>query len=502
MADAESGCERRCYNVASFAHHSRFAPEGRSLRLLSVLVPLYNEEETVTVLIDRVLNVSLPEGVDREIVVVDDGSTDGSADAVRAKIAEHPGRIRLFSLERNRGKGAAIRTAIAHAAGEFAIIQDADLEYDPNDYTRLLQPLLDGRADAVYGSRFLVAGERRVLYYWHSLANHALTTLCNMAADVNLTDMETCYKAFRVSLVKSIPLRSERFGIEPELTIKLAQRHACIYELPISYHGRTYAEGKKIGLKDALQAFFIILRCAATRDIYLDNGAKILDALAQTPRFNEWMASCIRPFLGPTVIELGAGIGNLTQCLARGRKRYIATDIDEEHLGRLRTRFGARPNVVLRRCDLESTADFEPLTESVASVVCLNVLEHVADDRQGLRNIWSALEPGGAAILLVPADPRIYGTLDTVLGHHRRYTEQEIRTKLSAAGFTVERVFGFNRITRPGWILNGRILRRSSFGRVQLWVFDRFVWLWRKLENIIPWGPVSLIAVARKTSRL
>jgi glycosyltransferase involved in cell wall biosynthesis/ubiquinone/menaquinone biosynthesis C-methylase UbiE len=491
----------RCYNVATSALHPRLAPEGPALRLLSVLVPVYNEEETVGVLLDRVLSVTLPDSMDREIIVVDDGSTDGSVDAVRAAMARHPAKVRLFIQEQNRGKGAAIRAAIAQAAGEFAIIQDADLEYDPNDYPRLMQPLLDGRADAVYGSRFLVSGERRVLYYWHSLANHALTTLCNMIADVNLTDMETCYKAFRLSLVKSIPLRSERFGIEPELTIKLAQRHACIYELPVSYHGRTYGEGKKIGLKDALQAFFVILRYGATRDIYLDSGAKILDALAQTPRFNEWMASCVRPYLGPTVLELGAGIGNLTQCLARGRKRYIATDVDEEHLSRLRTRFGARPNVELRRCDLESAGDFKPLRESVATVVCLNVLEHVADDMQGLRNIRSALEPGGVAVLLVPADPRIYGTLDTVLGHHRRYTEGEIRTKLEAAGFTVERVFGFNRITRPGWILNGRILRRDSFGRVQLWIFDRFVWLWRRLERILPWDPVSLIVAARKPSR-
>jgi glycosyltransferase involved in cell wall biosynthesis len=486
--------------VASFALHVRFAPEGLALRLLSVLVPVYNEEESAGVLLDRVLNAPLPDGMDREIIVVDDGSTDGSVTAIREKQAQHPARIRLFIHDQNRGKGASIRTAIARAAGEFAIIQDADLEYNPIEYARLIQPLLDGRADAVYGSRFMVAGERRVLYYWHSLANHALTTLCNMVADINLTDMETCYKAFRLSLVKSIPLRSDRFGIEPELTIKLAQRGACIYELPISYHGRTYAEGKKIGLKDALEAFFIILRFGATRDIYLDNGAKILDALAQTPRFNEWMASCVRPYLGSSVLELGAGIGNLTHCLARGRKVYIATDIDEEHLGRLRTRFGARPNIALRRCDLESAADFEPLRESVSTVVCLNVLEHVADDLQGLRNIWSALEPGGTAVLLVPADRSIYGTLDTVLGHHRRYSKEEITAKLTSTGFIVDKVFGFNRITRPGWILNGRILRRDSFGGIQLWIFDRFVWVWRKLERILPWGPVSLIAVARKPS--
>jgi SAM-dependent methyltransferase len=198
------------------------------------------------------------------------------------------------------------------------------------------------------------------------------------------------------------------------------------------------------------------------------------------------------------VLELGAGIGNLTLRLARGRKRYIASDIDLEHLGRLRTRFGARPNITIAQCDLESAADFAPFEASMSTVICLNVLEHVADDLGGLRHIYSALEPGGRAVVLVPSDPKIYGTLDRVLEHHRRYTSQELTAKLEQTGFIVEHVFQFNRITRPGWIINGLILRRSSFGRFQLWIFDRFVWLWRRIDHFLPWGAVSLIAVAKK----
>lgn len=468
------------------------------LVLLSVLIPLYNEEELVGALIERVLRVRLPEQVDCELVVVDDGSGDASVEVVSALAAKYPGRIRLIRHARNQGKGAAIRTAIHHATGDIAIIQDADLEYDPEEYPRLLAPLLAGKADAVFGSRFLVSGERRVLYYWHSLANHLLTTLCNMAADVNLTDMETCYKAFRLPLVKSIPLRSNRFGIEPELTIKLAQRHACIYELPISYHGRTYAEGKKIGLKDAFQAFFTILRFGFTRDIYLSHGAKILDALAHTPRFNRWMASTVSPFLGQRVLEIGAGIGNLSMHLSRRRQHYTASDFDAEHLARLRTRLLYRPNVTVRECDLENAGHFESMREQFDSVVCLNVLEHVENDFQGLENIRRALLPGGRAIILVPNDPRLYGTLDSVLGHHRRYTEAELTAKMTQAGLTVERVIPFNRITRPGWILNARVLKRQSFGRFQLWVFDRLVWVWRKLDPLLPWGPVSIIAIGKK----
>jgi len=253
---------------------------------LSVLVPLYNEEEYVGTSIERVLNAPLPEGLSLEIVVVDDGSTDGSAEVVE-NLAQRYSQVRLVRHPMNRGKGSAIRTALQQARGEFAIIHDADLEYDPKDFVKLLHPLVEGEADAVYGSRFQVAGERRVLYFWHALANRVLTTMCNMASNLNLTDVETCYKAFRTGLVRSIPLRSERFGIEPEITIKLAQRQARIYEVPINYHGRTYEEGKKIGLWDAVKALLVILRYGVTRDIYLDAGARILDTLAQTPGFNE-----------------------------------------------------------------------------------------------------------------------------------------------------------------------------------------------------------------------
>jgi SAM-dependent methyltransferase len=312
--------------------------------------------------------------------------------------------------------------------------------------------------------------------------------------------METGYKAFRMSLVKSIPLRSERFGLEPELTIKLAQRGASLYEVPISYHGRTYAEGKKIGLKDALQAVWSIMSYGLRRDIYLDKGARILDALAQTPRFNSWMADTVRPYVGSMVLEIGAGIGNLSQFLCPRRKSYVATDLDEEHLGRLHVRFQNRPNIRLQQCDLSNPRDFEKVGARVDTVVCLNVLEHIADDAVGLRNIASALAPGGRAIILVPQDQSIYGTLDEVLGHFRRYSESELRLKMEAAGFEVERVLYFNRITRPGWFFNGRILKRTHFSRFQLWIFDRMVWLWRRLDRILPWPSVSIIAIGKKAS--
>jgi glycosyltransferase involved in cell wall biosynthesis len=228
---------------------------------LSVIVPAYNEVATVHELLRRVAIAPLPDGVDLEMVVVDDGSTDGTRELLR-ELAERsdPAPFRLVLHEANRGKGAAVRTGLGAGRGDYLLIQDADLEYDPREYPRLLQPILDDEADVVYGSRFLGGGPHRVLFFWHSLGNRALTTLSNMLTDLNLSDMETCYKVFRRETLEGIELRSNRFGIEPELTAKVARRGARIYEIPISYRGRTYAEGKKIGWKDGVSAIWAIIR--------------------------------------------------------------------------------------------------------------------------------------------------------------------------------------------------------------------------------------------------
>lgn len=222
---------------------------------LTVVIPVFNEAKTIAEIIDRVQAVP----VDKEIVIVDDFSTDGT-DAELQRLAAKFDNVRTFRHERNYGKGRALRTGFQHAQGDYVIIQDADLEYDPEDYSQLLKPLDAGKADAVFGSRFLSTQERRVLYFWHSVGNQFLTLLSNMMTDLNLTDMETCYKVFRRDLIQSIPLEEDRFGFEPEITAKLAKAGARIYEVGISYHGRTYAEGKKIGAKDGFRALWCIVK--------------------------------------------------------------------------------------------------------------------------------------------------------------------------------------------------------------------------------------------------
>lgn len=225
---------------------------GGTLKL-SIVIPVYNERETLDEIIRRVRATPY----DKEIILVDDFSTDGSREILDTYADDTD--IRIFRHERNMGKGAALRTGFSHVTGDIIIIQDADLEYDPAEYGNLLRPIIDGKADVVYGSRFM-GGPRRVLYFWHSVANQILTLFSNMMTNLNLTDMETCYKVFRSDVLSRITINSDRFGVEPELTAKIAKMDVRVYDIPVTYSGRKYDEGKKIGWKDAVMAFFYIIR--------------------------------------------------------------------------------------------------------------------------------------------------------------------------------------------------------------------------------------------------
>ena len=460
--------------------------------LLSVVVPCYNERATVAELLRRVREVP----IDKEIIVIDDVSTDGSRDVVASLAKEHP-EIRQLLQPVNQGKGAAIRRGIAEARGDIVIIQDADLEYDPEEYPKLVQPIIDGHADVVFGSRF-EGYPRRVMLYWHRLGNTFLTFLSNATTNLDLTDMETCYKVFRREVIQSINLQSNRFGIEPEITAKVAKRGYRVYEVPISYYGRDYWEGKKINWKDGFSAIWTILKYGLFDDPSNEPATYFtIRRLDQLKRYNKWIWERLRPFIGQRVLEVGAGSGTWTRFMY-GRELIVATDKETPYVDRLRNRFRRKPGIVIERLDLDSDSALELARYNFDTVTCINVLEHTNDDVAALCRAHKLLQPGGRIVVYVPAGKNLFGSLDKGVQHQRRYERDEIANKLKEAGFEIEDVSFQNKVARFAWWLNSRVLRRSALPSAQSAFFDFFVPLFKKLDGDHPSTGLSLIAIGRK----
>jgi len=461
---------------------------------LSVVMPVYNEHATVREILRRVAANPLV----WEIVIVDDCSTDGTRELLhRLESQDRPARpIHRFVYHPvNRGKGAALRTGFRHVQGEITLVQDADLEYDPREYGKLVEPILQGDADVVYGSRF-TGSPRRVLYFWHSIANKLLTTLSNMATDLNLTDMETCYKVFRSEIIQSIPIRSDRFGFEPEITAKIAKLGCRVYEVPISYYGRSAAEGKKIGLQDAFQALWTILKFAIVDDIVMETGHETLRVLHRAGGpYYRWQYEQIRHWLGERILEVGSGIGIMTRYLL-GAERVTATDVSPVYLRQLERSFGNYANVQVRPFDL--TRSSEDSVGENDSVVCLNVLEHIEDDVGALRIMLRALRPGGRLVLYVPADPRLYCEIDRGLGHFRRYRMGELIRKVREAGFRVIHARHHNSIGAIGWWVNGKVLRKKSLEEGQVRGFSLLLPLLKLSERFESRFALSLLVVGER----
>ena len=473
---------------------------------LSVIVPVYNEQFLVQASLSRLRILGQSSLLQRiKVIVVDDASKDQTPVAIERfreslQAEQWCGKFewKFLRHEHNQGKGAALRTGLEYADTDLTVFHDADLEYHPRDLLKMIPLFVEEDADAVFGSRFLAGDFRRILFFRHSLGNTFLTFLCDLVCDLNLSDMETCYKMVRTELLRSIPLESRDFRIEPELTIKLAKRGAQLFEVPISYSGRTYQEGKKINWKDGLLALLAILRFAISDRIYIadQHGSEVLARLSRAPRFTRWMADAIRPYVGDRVLEIGAGIGNLTVNLIP-RDVYWATDVNPTYLRDQRHLRRTRPYLRTGFTDVTRPESF-PVDQQFDTVICLNVVEHLQDDVAALRNIRSVLQEDGKAIVLVPQGPGLYGSLDKALGHFRRYTREELRTAAERADFQVINVFGFNKAGVPAWWLNARLLNRKTFSLYQIKMLNLLVPLFRKLEAWLPFPHLSLIAVLKK----
>ena len=466
---------------------------------LSVLIPVYNERRTLREIVRRVLSQHILGVASIEVVIVDDCSTDGSAEIIRELHQEHPETIYPILLDENQGKGNAIRTAIQAASGDIAIIQDADLEYNPSDYANVLKPILHGDADVVYGSRFAARAERRVLYFRHTLANRFLTFMSNWFTDLNLTDMETCYKAFRLQVVKTIPLRSKGFGIEPELTAKFAKRKLRIFEVPISYYGRTYAEGKKITWSDGLVALFTILKFWVLDDMFEgDYGHKDLIDMEAAPKYTEWTLERTRPYVGDLLLEIGSGIGNNVRILMQYTD-VIATEIEPVYLQVLRNAFENIPGIDVREWD--ATLPPPPDLPQPDSILCSNVIEHVTDDQRVVNHADRVLKPGGRMIFIVPRGEKLYSSLDSAIGHQRRYDKTRLRALFENLNYEIEELFTLNKIGVLGWWYRGKIAKQQTIGRFGLKVFNLLVPVFKWVDPLLPWKGLSLVIVARKPEK-
>lgn len=468
-------------------------------KTLSIIIPVFNEVSTLESILKKVIEAPLPEGIGKEIIIVDDGSSDGTH-KLYPEIEKRVAKVLIHEV--NQGKGAALRTGIKAATGDFLIVQDADLEYDPNEYIRLIEPLLEDRADVVYGSRFLSEKGRRVLYFWHTVGNQCLTLLSNMFTDLNLTDMETCYKMFRRSVIQDIKIEENRFGFEPEITAKLAKKRVRFYEIGISYNGRTYEEGKKIGIRDLFRAVYCIIRYSVFSRSE-DVGKQTLERMETYGGYADYIIQHLRPHFGDRALEFGAGIGTIAH-RNLDRERLFVTEYNEGYMDTLHRLFDPLDHVSVHQMDIANPLP-ELLEEEIDTVYSSNVLEHIKDDEAAMDGVYQLLKPGGRFVFLVPAFPQLYSPLDRNLEHYRRYTKTSAIRKLRRAGFSVKKAYYINFVGGCGWWFAGRILRQGEISDLNILVHRIIEPVSRLVDRIFgessPFG-LSLIVIAEKPKQL
>jgi glycosyltransferase involved in cell wall biosynthesis len=455
---------------------------------ISVIIPAFNEARTIQEVVRKVQNTP----IEKEVLIVDDGSVDGTGEAIRALSGKN---IKKFFHGTNLGKGAAIATAWPHAEGDVIIIQDADLEYDPAEYSRLLAPILEGRADVVFGSRFL--GEHRCLLFAHYIANKILNLFANVIYDTMLTDMMTGAKAFRRERLGALNLRAKRFGFEGEITGEVFKRGLRVFEVPVSYNCRTYQEGKKI----TWVSFFDVLSwLVKTRFRPREPGFKAQQLLGRMKRYPAYLFRKIEAFVKPPTLEIGCGHGNmLSFFLMKGPVEVV--DISDENLEIIKRRFPGHAGLKVRKEDIENGLRPGIFEGQPKTIVCMNVLEHIADDTQALKNIAAGMTEGSVCILFVPAHKKWMSPIDAGLGHLRRYDKEDVRALVCASGLVLSKIESVNSLLGAGWWFNFCLLRQENFSAFPLWLADALVPLFGVFDRLLPSLGLNVLAVCRKPEK-
>lgn len=469
-----------------------------AMKKLSVIMPVYNERPFIRESVEKVIQAVSKIPIDFSLLIIDDGSTDGTRDELLLLQKEFV-VIKLFLQPFNQGKGAALQRGIAEADGDIILFQDADLEYSPDDIATVLQPLLSGHADVVYGSRFASRPSRRILNFHHQIINLSLTLASNLATGLNLTDMETGYKAFRADVIKTIPLRSQRFGIEPEITAKIAKRNCIIYEVPVSYNGRGYGEGKKITWRDGVKAVYTILRFWLIDDCYDKKQiAETYNDLERTHHACKYLVERILPYLGDRFIEIGSGIGAFSRFLPV-REKMTISDWRPNFLSLLKSGFSEKSRIDVETLDINSRDFPTRLGNRFDTAIFLHQLQFCHDEDQVLQNLHALLQKNGRLLLAVP-DGSCLGEYEKKLGYLRRYSADELQNLLVRNRFVVLQQFTLN---FPAKIIWKGILRKRKLEQLPLFwakISDILVRRFSFLETLFRLGGLTRVVVAEKIS--